>query len=221
MQIPDNIILLIKFLLRKIQNDPDHRLPAQKREEIYEAFGPSTDRQASRARGRLAVITARQVLSIFEQAIPDEDNPRKLIEMAEATLRGKLSVEDAIHEAAEGHEIAGRLWGREDSEVSWNAYLAGTAAHRALEEAAGVDPFKKVSWIRESDSVAQGEQTIPFDEIPDEKLAEQLGDAASAAAIAYAYDADQLMCDPKKLLDFWYWWLTEAIPAAWNWIEQG
>jgi hypothetical protein len=142
-----------------------------------------------------------------------------LIEIAEATLRGKLSVEDAIREAAEGHEIAGRLWGREDSEVSWNAYLAGTAAHRALTEAAGVDPFKKISWIRAWDSPARGGQPIPFDQLPDEKLAERLGDAASAAAVAYAYDADQLKCDSNKFLEFWRWWLEEAIPAAWKCME--
>lgn len=199
-----------------IQSDPHHCLQAQKRQEIYEAFGPRTDRQATRARGWLAVITARHVLPIFEQALPEETNPRKLIEIAEATLRGNLRVEEAIHEAAEGHEIAGRLWGREEIEVTWNAYLAGTAAHRALAEAAGVDPFMEISWIRASESPAQGGQPIPFDQLPDEKLAERLGDTASAAAVAYAYDADQLKCDPNKLLEFWSWWLEDAIPAAWN-----
>ncbi len=219
MQTPASVKSIVKCFLIHIHEGPTHRLPAQKRQEVYEAFGPRTDRQANCVRGWLAVITARQVLSIFEQAISDEDNPRKLIEMAEATLRGKLSVEDAIHEAAEGHEIAGRLWGHEDSEVSWNAYLAGTAAHRALAEAVGIDPFKKVTWISGSDSLAQSEQSVPLDQLPDEKLAEQLGDAASAAAVAYAYDADKLKCDPKKLLEFWRWWLKDAIPAAWNCIE--
>lgn len=219
MQIPDNLKFLINLLLMNIQSDPHHRLPVQKRQEIYAAFGPKTDHQANCVRGWLAVITARHVLSIFEQALPDEDNPRKLIEMAETTLRGKLYVEDAIHEAAEGHEIAGRLWGHEETEVTWNVYLAGTAAHRALEEAAGMDHFKKMSWIRGGDSPDQGGQSVPFDQLPDEILAEQLGDAASAAAVAYAYDTDQLKCDSKKLLEFWYWWLTEAIPAAWNCIE--
>ena len=142
MEVPEKLDSLIGYVLINIQSDPYHRLPAKKRQEIYEAFGSKTDRQANRVRGWLAVITARHVLSIFEQALPDEDNPRKLIEMAEATLRGNLSVEDAIHEAAEEHEIAGRLWGREETEVTWNAYLAGTAAHRALAESTGMDPFK-------------------------------------------------------------------------------
>ncbi|PKO04430.1 MAG: hypothetical protein CVU41_16840 [Chloroflexi bacterium HGW-Chloroflexi-3] len=219
MQVPEKPDSLINHLVINIQRDPHHHIPAQKRQEIYEAFGPRTDRQATSARGWLAVITARYVLSIFEQALPEETNPRKLIEMAEATSRGNLRVENAIREAAEGHEIAGRLWGREETEVTWNAYLAGTAAHRALAEAAGVDPFMKISWIRASDSPAQGGQPIPFDQLPDEKLAERLGDAASAAAVAYAYDADQLKCDPQKILEFWRWWLMEAIPAAWNCTE--
>ncbi|MFZ3080715.1 MAG: Imm5 family immunity protein [Bellilinea sp.] len=131
-QLPEKLISLINHLLMNIQRDPCHRLQAKTQQVIYDSFGPRTDRQATSARGWLAVITARYVLSIFEQALSDEDHPRKLIEMAEATLRGNLRVEDAIHEAAEGHEIAGRLWGREDTEVTWNAYLAGTAAHRAL-----------------------------------------------------------------------------------------
>lgn len=219
MQIPENVKSLIDLLLVQIRSDSLHRLQAQKRQEIYEAFGPRTDRQATSARGWLAVITARYVLSIFEQALSGEDHPRKLIEMAEATLRGNLRVEDAIHEAAEGHEIAGRLWGREDTEVTWNVYLAGTAAHRALAEAAGVDPFKKISWILASESPDQGGQPIPFDQLPDEKLAERLGDTASAAAVAYAYDVDQLKCDPNKLLEVWCWWLEKAIPAAWNCME--
>lgn len=219
MQVPEKPDSLINHLVINIQRDPHHHIPAQKRQEIYEAFGPRTDRQATSARGWLAVITARYVLSIFEQALPEETNPRKLIEMAEATSRGNLRVEDAIREAAEGHEIAGRLWGREDTEVTWNTYLAGTAAHRALAEAAGVDPFKKISWILASESPDQGGQPIPFDQLPDEKLAERLGDTASAAAVAYAYDVDQLKCDPQKILEFWRWWLMEAIPAAWNCTE--
>ncbi|WP_172797802.1 Imm5 family immunity protein [Longilinea arvoryzae] len=219
MQIPENLESLINFLLMNIQSDPHHNFSAQKRQEIYEAFGPRTDHQAARARGWLAVITARHVLSIFEQALPDENHPRKLIEMAEATLRGKFSVEEAIREAAEGHEISGRLWGHEETEVTWNAYLAGTAAHRALAEAAGVDPFMRISWIRASDSPDQGGQPIPFDQLPDEKLAEWLGDTAAAAAVAHAYDSDQLKSDPQKLLEFWRWWLKDAITAAWNCME--
>jgi len=111
MQVPEKPDPLINHLVINIQRDPHHHIPAQKRQEIYEAFGPRTDHQATRARGWLAVITARQVLPIFEQALPEETNPRKLIEMAEATLHGNLRGEAAIHEAGEGHEIAGRLWG--------------------------------------------------------------------------------------------------------------
>lgn len=220
MQIPEDLKSLINLLLVKIRSDPSHHLQAQNRQEIYEAFGSRTDRRANSARGWLAVITARHVLSIFERTLPDDTSPRRRIEMAEATLQGSLLVEDAIREAAEGHEIAGRLWGHEDSEVTWNAYLAGTAAYRALAEAAGVDPFKKISWILASESTDQGGQPIPFDQLSDEKLAERLGDTASAAAVAYAYDADQLECDPNKLLEFWSWWLEEAIPTAWNCMDE-
>jgi len=50
-------------------------------------------------------------------------------------------------------------------------------------------------------------------------LAEWLGDTASAAAVAYAYDADQLKCDSNKFLELWRWWLKDAIPAAWNYLD--
>ena len=215
--IPSDLERLIDEALRDMREHPSHQLAAARRRVIYEAFGTKSDPIASRARGWLGIFVARHVLPIFQEALPHEDLPQRLLEMAEGVVRGAVDAKIAIQEASEGHEVAGRLWGYEEADVPWNAYFAGSSADRALVEAAGWDPFQYLDRFHRVDltsgSDVQDEQT---DRWNDEELAQIGGDTASAAAVAYACGVGSPGCDPDKLREFWEWWLTQAIPEAWR-----
>ncbi len=219
MSLPPNLDRLLDATQSAVQRHPEHRLEPARRRAIYEAFGPKTDPVANRARGWLAVLTAQRVLPIFEQALPGEELPRQLIEMAVGVLQGKFDVSLAVRAAADGHEVAGRLWGYDEAAVPWNSNLAGNAAHRALAEVAGQAPLA-VDAAPINAAYDQDKQGIPPNLWSDEKLAQVAGDAASSAAVAFACSADSPSCDPDKLLEFWEWWLTEAIPTAFKMASQ-
>lgn len=215
MSMPTYLRTIVEQSLKEIHQNPEHRFEPKKRREIYDAFGLWEDVNVKRSRGQLAVITARYVLPIFEKGFPEVDTPRKLIDMAEKVVLGELDVNFAIREAANGQEVAGRLWGYDEKAISLNATIAGNAAHRALAEAAGVDPFEsKVKEVIKWKGSRVEKMTI--EDLTDEELAEKFGDTASAAVVAFAYNTEQLKCDPQKFLEFWKWWLTQAIPSAWE-----
>jgi len=214
MAIPVNLAEIIDDALATVRNHPEHRLGAKQRRTVYESFGPRNDPTANRARGWLAVLTAQHVLPIGEQVFPDEDIPRRLVEMAEGVLEGAIDPQVAHRrEIVEGVDI--QDWGYPE-EAPWNVFLAGKTGERALAETLGQDLLALgLVWV---DIDTPDESGIPMEEWPDEKLAEDYGDTASAAAVAFACDphSPAIKCDPDRFLDFWEWWLTEAIPTAWE-----
>ncbi len=213
MPMPTHLKVLIDQTLGEIRYHPEHRIEPKRRREIYNAFGPKEDIKANRSRGWLAVISARYVLPIFERGFPDVDTPSRLIDIAEKTARGAFDAGTAVREASNGQEMAGRLWGYDETVVPWNASMAGNTAHRALAEAAGLDPFEsKITGV--VGTKASNARRVLIDELPDEKLAKMFGDTASAAVVAFAWSPGNSKCDPSKMLEFWEWWLTKAIPKA-------
>jgi hypothetical protein len=135
--LPKEIQLLVNTALAEVNADPQHRLAPQHRRQIYNAFKASTDPVSQRARGWLAVITAQRVLPLFQQEFPEDTLPQDLLNTAIGVLQGK--VDDATADDIQGHgyHASGNAWGYDETEISWNADLAGCAAYHALEEARG------------------------------------------------------------------------------------
>lgn len=64
---------------------------------------------------------------------------------------------------------------------------------------------------------AQVPEPVTGDKWDDEDVGDVVdGDAAAAAAVAMAYNTPNKELDPQKFQEFWIWWLTEAIPMAWE-----
>jgi hypothetical protein len=110
-----------------------------------------------------------------------------------------------------------------------NAILAGGTSERALAEVLGWYRFdlirqdEKDYWLRppfaasrDSEDQFEGTDTVIHEEPTDEKLVRVGSDAAGEAAVAYACGPTSIRCGPERLEEFWTWWLTEAIPKAWQ-----
>jgi hypothetical protein len=223
--LPETLQALVNTALAEMQADPDHRLSHQRRGQIYDALGPLTEDISRNARGWLAVITARRVLPAFQAAFPEDTLPQQLLDMAVSILQGRGD-EAAAEELQEwGYNASGNAWGYDEAEVPWNADLAGSAAYHALKEARGQPPLQYLDKVFKLGAVAwpPGEQITEYPEprpatqFTDEDLCQiDASDTAANAAVAFACEAGGPFCDPGKLREFWTWWLTEAIPEAWE-----
>ena len=228
--LPEALQALVNTALAEMQADPAHRLSHQRRGQIYAALGPLTEDIGRKARGWLAVNTARRVLPTFQAAFPDDTLPQRLLDMAVSVLQGRGD-EAAADELQEwGYNASGNAWGYDEAEVPWNADMAGSAAYHALKEARGQPPLQYLDRVFKLGVVAwsSGKPVMeyptpqPATRFTDEDLCQNdASDTAAVAAVAFACEAGGPTCDPDKLREFWTWWLMEAIPEAWETAHSG
>ena len=227
--LPEELQLLVNTALAEVDTNLQHRLAPQRRRQIYDAFKASTDPLGQRARGWLAVITARRVLPLFQQEFPEDTLPQDLLNAAASVLQGRVNDATADDIQDQGYHASGNAWGYDETEITWNADLAGCATYHALKEARGQEPFGNldklfklgvVSWPS-GESVSEYSQPIGADQFTDEDLCQiENSDTAAAAAVAFACEPDGPPCDSSKFQEFWTWWLTVAIPEAWKTAQQ-
>jgi len=238
MPIPIHAQRLIARQLQAIRNDPEHRLRPIDRLIIYESFGASIDLSGDiythllktgqlvwpygqRSYAHLAILTAHHVLPIWEQAIPvlrdrDETIPvelsQQMLAIAERVLRGTIDPAEA--NGLLSTQFHTDVW-LLNQETTFEVWYACSACYHALSMVLGRKPF-------------QLPNVDPS--LTDEMLNGTTADVAAAAVKAYtAINSDELdvgwsketvpsaiRFDVKKRQDFWEWWLTEAIPAAWE-----
>ena len=227
--LPEEIQELVNTALAEVNADPQHRLTPQHRREIYDAFRASADLVGQRACAWLAIFAAQRVLPIFQQEFPEDTLPQDLLDAAIGVLQGR--VDDAVANDLQdhGYHASGNAWGYDEGEITWNTELSGGAAYKALVEACGHQPltdlnkffkFGSVSWPS-GKPLNDLPQSIRGDQFTDEDLCQiSDGDAASAAAVAFAGAPDRPLCDSSKLLEFWTWWLTAVISEAWRTAQQ-
>jgi len=228
--LPEALQALVNTALAEMQADPGHRLSHQRRGQIYAALGPLTEDIGRKARGWLAVNTARRVLPTFQEAFPDDTLPQQLLDMAVSILQGRGDAAAADELQEWGYNASGNAWGYDEAEVPWNADLAGSAAYHALKEARGQPPLQYLDRVFKLGVVAwpSGEPVMeyptpqPATQFTDEDLCQNdASDTAANAAVAFACEAGGPTCDPDKLREFWTWWLMEAIPEAWETAHSG
>jgi hypothetical protein len=185
---------------------------------------------ADRARAHQAIITAEHVLPLWVKSLeeaglswdqgvldevdedgaavyrtPLEELPSFLLMLAREALQPELEparVKALFREECEAHELLGRCCSFPDDEFPQVAWSVGWAAHEALDQALGLGPFNRV----------------PLDAAARDEELEQGGAAGGWALRAYALQGVSGPIegfDPQRRLEFWEWWLAEAIPAAW------
>ena len=229
--LPDTIQHLIRTADSDVRAHPQHQMNWRQRQAIYTAFDTATPSAGPRARIWLAILTAEFVLPIFETTFaevcfePPEDDayaelPRQWITLARASVEGRSDPQSIGEYRHMAHTNMGCMQ-LDYGSVALNMVAAAEAAYRATKEALGIVPFHDMhlysvsprgfgsyGQIHDADAVRATDWT-------DTRLALLAGDVAAAAAIAFACKRTSLECDTEKLLTFWAWWLTEAIPTAW------
>lgn len=228
--------------LESVRNDPEHNLNTQSRFELYRSFGPSRldlpgyqkrgslfnheeykqHRElefanftiADQVLGWLAVVTARKVLPVWERIwtqtnMYNDSTPQEILQEAENLLRGKAKLRNIIAKKVEGFNYPLEIW------VSFDIALAYRAAYNAL-ELITISPEYIRTFLENEDEVGGTGRNF-----------------ASTAMKAYTFNETatkrleitqtpitETDFDPLKRLEFWEWWLTEAIPQAWELAGQ-
>ncbi len=210
MPIPELIQSLLAAVLSEVEADPEHKMSPQRRREVYIALSNFIGQQTL---AWLAVITAQRVLPMFQQRYPDNTLPQELIETAISVLQGQIDDAQAEEMLDLGYHASGNAWGYDEREIPWPVWLAGNASYHALKEVCGYQLLGNISEHYKDDVLT------PWS---DEDICEySIADTAAVAAIASASNSRGAVHDSQKLLAFWRWWLTEAIPTAVELAEGG
>ena len=213
-------------------------LGLDQREALYQAFGllqwwrgsrtndePLWLSEASRAVSWLSIITARKVIFVWETANNTSveplnefmRTPHEALEAAEKFLTGKISENEA--------RSACRVDFFRYDLITLKVYCASKASLAALETTllgsaesfanledfadyslvafAGIDNNEPGVWIDDFYINLAG-----WDFAEDEKWTEEQKERAR--------QYQPVKNDPQKELEFWEWWLTEAVPQAWE-----
>ncbi|BAZ16818.1 hypothetical protein NIES4071_86960 [Calothrix sp. NIES-4071] len=202
MPIPSTLQKLIVDGLSSVRSHPSHDLNLGYRHAIWSAFGD--DENGHRCRTFLAIETVRHVLPIWNKKFPHDDRPEYILNIAEKKLAGTISTEVAEKESE-------RLW-NSMQQLGYGghgmAFTVGCAAVAALNTAIDDETFDP--------------DDIDFNLTDNEDT--EGNDSSFFAACAYADGAVWKTIagehDANKRLEFWHWWLTQAVPAAWSTVED-
>lgn len=218
--LPEILQELIGEAVKEVKVHPHHNLSPVTRLNIYHSLDPiKLTPSLYPKRGWLGVLTVRRILPIWQRAMPlwesenDKSNlissnllPEHILKLTENLLLGLIDVQFTWKEANNYWDEVGNLIQEilEDFEkkVFNTAHVCNASLH-ALHETLGVEFLGKLkNWAKYND----------------EQLSNHFFacDTAASAVIAYAGGGNVSPFDPEKRLDFWEWWLTEAIPQAWE-----
>lgn len=236
--------ILEKAIMLAYENliqDAHHNLLLKYRIPIYNALKVEDGINTIKIRGWLAVLSAKLVLPVWEKEKPEDTFSRTFIEQAEKFLLSRKTSDEFVENINPNSLAAGGLY--VDLDVSMEALYAAEAALLALTEAQGISLYKEVTSIKHLQKL----ETEIEQGFPDEMLQGKYVDCASMAVCAYSgisFDWDTIAenifdfiqddkkmlehinttfhpnFDPAKRLEFWQWWLTEAIPQAWELAHQ-
>jgi hypothetical protein len=231
-------------MLRIVKNDSNYNLSGDNRVELYESFKPSRLYLADSIEGKkldyyqilkesfltksladqtlywIAILTVEKVANTppnrsWVQSLLENSNRNQVvesIELAKALLRKRAYFDTAyqflISPSTQNGEDIKRL-------VNYNAYSVYEAAHYMLDFILNA----RLTWTVYT---------------PYEELLEALDFATNAVNAQSAIDNNPpgmwttdisegilpIEFDLQKRLGFWEWWLTEAIPQAWQLAQE-
>lgn len=214
MTLPRTLQTLMTEALESVRRHPQHDLLLGYRQAIWAAFGPALhpgqpDSEAAlvghQRRVFLAVLTVRHVLPIWLKVWPNNKSPQRLLTHVEEVMKGEMSKDMALDAINRWWDVVDELGARSQN----MAVTVGFAALQALATAAVDEMFEP------DDIDVALTDSEEFDN----------NDASFYAAVAYANGpiwkiAAKPKSDSAKRAQFWQWWLTEAVPAAYQSVPE-
>jgi hypothetical protein len=235
MSMPTTILQLVDKALAEVRSNAGHQLRPFLRRALYDAFRASTDATIGKyVLKYLEILTVRHVLPLWQEeklSYPRDDLPRPshLVKRYEDWVRGLLPFNSYIDPDIEGLAIEMvNLTGEDVHSPRYPIWCVFEAA---------VGLFFRTTL--------NPDENITDDDLRNNPAGKK--DVAHLALIAYAgrlqsqisdheklktiwehwyYETEQdtplpwtLTLDPQASLEFWEWWLQEAIPRAWQLAE--
>ena len=199
----------IEKALAAVRNHPQHDLNLGYRQGIWAAFGSKDDSKTSdnsghKRRATLAILVARYVLPIWDAIWSDDDTPHRLITTAEQVLNRTIDVKTARYYRDEVWTKLENLASEPEHQKPeyQKAINAGFAAINALSSALYDEEF-------DPDNINYN--------LTDADVDSYESDSSFWAAAAYSNGSIwEPNSDTTKRRKFWEWWLTEAVPKAWQ-----
>jgi len=227
MAIPAQLEQILSTALDRVLHEPRHALAPFQRRVVYEYLAESSDtahrlalpplsREAAwdalasrgvvrnpvawRRRMRLDLLTARRMRDLWHELRPHDDLAYRMYAIAEDAAMQGIDY-DSIEE-----ETNAVFFQAETADYSFHPpYYALNAIIASILTACRVNTWDGITIEPEDD-----DRTLELDTL----------DAAGFACDAVAGPVWNLKSDPSKRLEFWTWWLTEAIPTVWQREEE-
>lgn len=239
MSIPDEIRQAAAVALKHVGTSSDHEFMPVERLALLQHFDHGGTETAQKARQWLAILSTYHVMSLYHSFVylsPSESRHLSLRDFADAVdamrycradeavtlairvLQGKASKETA-------YNVSQSLYAQGDGElvIPLSSMFIEWASVRALEAVCDLVPHFRSPYPNAT-------------QLDVDLAVSNRNDSAGMALVAWAMDdtvvKGKCIADawntwihlrhmlPDKMLEFWRWWLTEAIPEAWQLAVQ-
>jgi hypothetical protein len=198
---------------KAMRSAPQHDLLPGYRNTIVDAFEPWPVRVLTMV--CLALMTCREVLSVWDSVFPDDRSPHEWLATVEQALLGQISQEEAerVTHSAHFHVLS----------LPFDQPLARAVAHAASFTAVGGILLRLDDLFLNAEVIAARTAAVPLTRPPQEPglgrpdadYERDEHDASFWASVAVAGGEPwEAAADSEKRLQFWEWWLDEAIPQA-------
>lgn len=189
-----------------LKRHPEYDLLPIHRERIYNVVISLPNGELMRR--WIDIYTAQFVLPIWEKIWAHYDAPKRALAVAEQFLRGEQTI-DVVEQEIE------RVWPLVE-ELSTNLdidyYPSADAGQAVAEAISRVSGYER--WTPQNPAYVKLTETIS-----DEWLHVFMSDTAKWASFAYAGSISHPASDKHRRMEFWMWWLFEAIPKAYQTVK--
>lgn len=196
--------------LEKVRLNPQHHLPLGYREAIYSLMGPyrflegNSDEIGYRRRVTLAVIAVSKVALLWKSIWPKDDT-------VETTLSAAQDIMYKTPYEIDSSSIAAEI------ERLWNYTTELTDDTREIAGVVGMAAVRTLSLALWDGYMS--DEGIDFERTDDIDF--MFNDMHFYAATAYADGPPYPIAlastsNPTKRQEFWEWWITTAVPTAWE-----
>lgn len=210
MSIPTALHQTIEDAVNALCCHPQHDLNLGYRQAIWAVFGPRIDvsqmgtNSGYKRRVILSILTARHVLPIWEGVWPDDDTPYRLLKNAEQVLKGTFDVKMA-------QDYRDEVWTKLEN-------LASKPDRQSLEYQKPISAgFSAINALCTALQDEEFDSANINCDLTDTDVDAYDNDSSFWAAAAYANGGIwEPKSDAVKRREFWDWWLTKAVPSAWQ-----